>query len=57
MQVPLSRSFAARRGSASTVNDDTIQAMSKNTPLFGMSLTGKNVLTMLEGNIVYDDRA
>jgi dihydroorotase len=40
-----------------TVNDDTIQAMSKNTPLFGMSLTGKNVLTMLEGNIVYDDRA
>ena len=39
-----------------TVTDDTIKSKSKNTPLFGMSLTGKNVMTILEGNIIHDDR-
>jgi dihydroorotase len=39
-----------------TVTDDTIKSKSKNTPLHGMSLTGKTVMTILDGNIIYDDR-
>jgi dihydroorotase len=38
------------------VDNDTIRSKSKNTPLYGMTLTGKNVMTILEGNIIYDDR-
>jgi dihydroorotase len=40
-----------------TITDDTIRSKSKNTPLFGMTLTGRNVMTILEGNIVHDIRA
>jgi dihydroorotase len=40
-----------------TVSAKTIRAKSKNTPLDGMTLTGQNVMTILEGNIVYDNRA
>jgi dihydroorotase len=39
-----------------TVTNDTLKSKSKNTPLHGMSLTGKNVMTILDGDIIHDDR-
>ena len=40
-----------------TVNDDTICSKSKNTPLYGRTLTGQNVVTIIEGKVVHDNRA
>lgn len=40
-----------------TVGAKTIHSKSKNTPLDGMTLTGQNVMTILDGTIVYDIRA
>lgn len=37
-----------------TVGSDTLMTMSKNTPLMGMTLTGRAVLTMVEGEVVHD---
>ena len=37
-----------------TVGSDTLLTKSKNTPLMGMTMTGRAVLTMVKGEIVHD---
>jgi Dihydroorotase and related cyclic amidohydrolases len=38
------------------VDPQAFRSRSRNTPLGGMRLTGKTVLTMVRGDIIYDDR-
>ena len=37
-----------------TVSEDALETKSKNTPLLGMEMTGRAVLTMIEGKVVHD---
>jgi dihydroorotase len=40
---------------AYTVNDQALSSLSRNTPFMGWELTGKAVLTVVDGRIVHDD--
>jgi len=39
-----------------TVNADYLESMGKNTPLYGLKLRGQVIFTILNGNLVYDQK-